>query len=107
MTSCESVASEASHSVPFFALAGQGREQGVGATRSGGSDADELLAVAHAHGVTAAQVRPAWTLHQDSHVLAIPGTGNPGHLTENAAAGALRLSADEVARLDSHHTGAA
>ncbi|MFB6717810.1 aldo/keto reductase [Streptomyces sp. NPDC056237] len=92
--------------VPFFALAGQGREQGAGATRSGGSAADELLAVAHAHGVTAAQVRLAWTLHQGSHVLAIPGTGNPDHLTENVAAGALRLSPDEIARLDSHHTGA-
>ncbi|MGW1107031.1 aldo/keto reductase [Streptomyces sp. NPDC002540] len=91
---------------PFFALAGQGREQGAGATRSGGSDADELLAVAHAHGVTAAQVRLAWTLHEGSHVLAIPGIGNPDHLAENVAAGALRLSAAEIARLDSHHTGA-
>ena len=33
-------------------------------------------------------------------MLAIPGTGNPAHLVENIAAGALRLSPDEVARLD-------
>jgi diketogulonate reductase-like aldo/keto reductase len=32
-------------------------------------------------------------------VLAIPGTGNPEHLAENVAAGALRLSADEMSRL--------
>jgi len=31
--------------------------------------------------------------------LAIPGTGDPEHLVENIAAGALRLSADELASL--------
>jgi pyridoxine 4-dehydrogenase len=34
-------------------------------------------------------------------VLAIPGTGQPGHLAENVAAAALRLSPDELARLES------
>ncbi|MEV1176687.1 hypothetical protein [Nonomuraea sp. NPDC049784] len=38
-----------------------------------------------------------------SHVLAIPGTGNPGHLVANVAAGALRLSEEELARLDGVH----
>jgi hypothetical protein len=33
-------------------------------------------------------------------VLAIPGTGNPDHLAENIAAGTLRLSADELAKLE-------
>jgi hypothetical protein len=33
------------------------------------------------------------------HVLAIPGTGNPDHLV----ASALRLSEDELARLESLH----
>lgn len=37
-------------------------------------------------------------------MLAIPGTGNPDHLTENVAAGALRLTDDEMARLDALHT---
>ena len=58
-----------------------------------------MLAVARAHGATVAQVRLAWTLHQGPHVLAIPGTGNPDHLTDNVAAGALRLSRDELAGL--------
>lgn len=80
--------------VPFFAIAGAGREQGA----SAGGD-DELLAVARAHGATVAQVRLAWTLHQGPHVLAIPGTGDPDHLTANVAAGALRLSQDELAGL--------
>ncbi|GAB2727622.1 hypothetical protein GCM10027072_22030 [Streptomyces bullii] len=33
-------------------------------------------------------------------MLAIPGTGNPEHLVENVAAGALRLTDDELNRLD-------
>src|ERR1700691_5727578 len=80
--------------VPFFAIAGQGREAGASESESEG-----LLAVAHAHGATAAQVKLAWTLRQGSHVLAIPGTGDPGHLEANVAAGSLRLSAEELARL--------
>ncbi|GAA3413449.1 aldo/keto reductase [Streptosporangium vulgare] len=81
--------------VPFFAIAGEGREAGAGDTET-----DEVLAVARAHGATAAQVRLAWTLRRGPHVLAIPGTGNPDHLVANVAAGALRLSDDEVARLE-------
>ncbi|WP_405016390.1 oxidoreductase [Kitasatospora sp. NBC_00070] len=80
--------------VPFFAIAGEGRERGVG-----GGDSPELLAVAAAHGASPAQVRLAWTLAQGPHVLAIPGTGNPDHLVENIAAGALRLSPAELAAL--------
>ena len=81
--------------MPYFAIAGEGREQGA----QGGEHA-EVLAVAHPHGASAAQVRLAWTLHQGPHVLAIPGTGSVTHLTENVAAGALRLSPDELGRLD-------
>ncbi len=80
--------------VPFFAIAGEGREAGPD-----GADSEGLLAVARAHGATPAQVRLAWTLQQGPHVLAIPGTGNPDHLIENVAAGALRLSAEEMGRL--------
>ncbi|GGS57123.1 hypothetical protein [Streptomyces violaceus] len=32
-------------------------------------------------------------------VLAIPGTGNPDHLAENVAAGAIRLTGEELDRL--------
>ena len=81
--------------VPFFAIAGEGRETGAKDT-----DSDEIRALAHAHGATAAQIRLAWTLQQGQHVLAIPGTGNPDHLTANVAAGALQLSPDELTRLD-------
>jgi aryl-alcohol dehydrogenase-like predicted oxidoreductase len=87
--------------VPFYAIAGAGREAGAS-----GADSDAVRDIARAHGASAAQVRLAWTLQQGPHVLAIPGTGNPDHLDENVAAGALRLSADEVARLGSLHRGA-
>ncbi|GAA0596868.1 oxidoreductase [Streptomyces crystallinus] len=83
--------------VPFFAIAGEGRESG--AAQTGATDGDAVLAVARAHGVTSAQVRLAWTLAQGEHVLAIPGTGNPDHLVENVAAGALRLTDEEMALL--------
>jgi pyridoxine 4-dehydrogenase len=76
--------------VPYYAIAGEGREHGPRADR------DAVLAVARAHGATPAQVKLAWTLRQGPHVLAIPGTGDPDHLAENVAAGALRLTADEA-----------
>jgi aryl-alcohol dehydrogenase-like predicted oxidoreductase len=80
--------------VPFFAIAGAQREAGATADHN-----KAIRAVAAAHRATPHQVRLAWTLHQGPHVLAIPGTGNPDHLVENIAAGALKLSADELASL--------
>jgi aryl-alcohol dehydrogenase-like predicted oxidoreductase len=80
--------------VPFFAIAGAARESGATSAHS-----EALQAVAAAHDMSPHQVRLAWTLHQGSHVLAIPGTGNPHHLEDNIAVGALRLSAAELASL--------
>ncbi|MEV1147515.1 aldo/keto reductase [Micromonospora sp. NPDC049799] len=80
--------------VPFFAIAGSRRESGAGVVH-----AAAVEAVARAHGVTPHQVRLAWTLQQGPHVLAIPGTGDTAHLVENIAAGAVRLSAAELAPL--------
>jgi pyridoxine 4-dehydrogenase len=82
--------------VPFFTIAGRGGGRGVTGAESG-----EVLAIARAHGATAAQVRLAWTLQRGPHVLAIPGTSDPAHLEANVAAGALRLSGEELARLRS------
>jgi pyridoxine 4-dehydrogenase len=84
--------------VPFYSIAGSGRDAGKTI-----DDTNEVYAIARAHDTTAAQIRLAWALHRGPHVLVIPGTGNPGHLTENVAAGALRLSDDELAVLDSLH----
>jgi aryl-alcohol dehydrogenase-like predicted oxidoreductase len=81
--------------VPFYAVAGEAGPHGGTAMVD-----EEVLAVARAHAAGPAQIRIAWTLHQGPHVLAIPGTGNPDHLTENVAAGALRLTDDELERLN-------
>ncbi|MEV6677515.1 oxidoreductase [Streptomyces erythrochromogenes] len=86
--------------VPFYSIAGTGRQAG-----SVGDDSTEVLKVARAHGASAAQVRLAWILQRGPHVLAIPGTGDPEHLTANVAAGALRLTAAELAVLDALHHG--
>ncbi|MEU8967726.1 aldo/keto reductase [Streptomyces monashensis] len=86
--------------VPFYAVAGE-----AGAHAAADTHDEEVRAIARGHGATPAQIRIAWTLHQGPHVLAIPGTGNPDHLAENVAAGALRLTADELARLDALHAG--
>jgi aryl-alcohol dehydrogenase-like predicted oxidoreductase len=45
--------------------------------------------------------RALFHLGRGPHMLAIPGTGDPAHLAANVAAAALRLTADEVARLTS------
>jgi aryl-alcohol dehydrogenase-like predicted oxidoreductase len=82
--------------VPFFAIAGEGREGGKPA-----GELEPVLAAARAHGATPAQVRLAWTLAQGTHVLAIPGTSSLAHLAENIAAGALRLKEEELALLGS------
>jgi pyridoxine 4-dehydrogenase len=81
--------------VPFFAIAGPGGRAGATVT-----DTPGVREVADAVGATPAQVRLAWTLHRGPQVLAIPGTSDPDHLTANVAAGALRLSAAQLSRLD-------
>jgi pyridoxine 4-dehydrogenase len=73
--------------VPFFAIAGNGGEAGA------------VQTVAAARQATPAQIRLAWTLHRGPHVLAIPGTGNPEHLTANIAAAAIGLSAEDLRQL--------
>ncbi|MFJ9536070.1 aldo/keto reductase [Streptomyces sp. NPDC101225] len=83
---------------PFYAVAGPR------GPRAATGDHDEAVrAVARAHGASPTQVRIAWTLHRGPHVLAIPGTGNPDHLAENVAAGALRLTDEDLRRLDGLH----
>lgn len=82
--------------VPFFSIAGEGSE--AGAVRA---EHEQVHAVAHARGVSAARIRLAWILRQGAHVLAIPGTGDPEHLVDNVAAGALRLTREELRLLDS------
>ncbi|MBF9069211.1 aldo/keto reductase [Streptacidiphilus fuscans] len=86
--------------VPFFAIAGA-RASGATPDPANSEESSEVLAVAKAHGATPQQIRLAWTLAQGPHVLAIPGTGDLAHLEANIAAGAIRLTADDLAALES------
>ncbi|WP_446214691.1 aldo/keto reductase [Micromonospora sp. IBSANI012] len=61
---------------------------------------DELGAVARDAGHTPAQLALAWVLAQDDAVVAIPGARTLPHLTENAEAASVVLTADVRARLD-------
>ena len=87
--------------VPFFAIAGARARGAEAAPEADAAEAgeDRAAEVARAHGVTPQQIRLAWTLSQGPHVLAIPGTGDAAHLEANIAAGAIRLSEEELALL--------
>jgi pyridoxine 4-dehydrogenase len=60
-----------------------------------------VTSTAKAMGATTTQVALAWLLAHDRHILLIPGTSSLTHLTENVAAGELRLNADTIIALDS------
>ncbi|MEL7978160.1 oxidoreductase [Isoptericola sp. F-RaC21] len=92
--------------VPFFSM-GAAVPGAVPGGTPDDTGSDVVAAVAAAHDATPAQVRLAWTLHRGSHVLAIPGTGSVAHLEQNVAAGALRLTDDDLAALDAIASAAA
>jgi aryl-alcohol dehydrogenase-like predicted oxidoreductase len=56
--------------------------------------------IAGAHGVTPGQVALAWVLANGPDVVPIPGTKRIAYLEENVGAAAVRLSDDDIARLD-------
>lgn len=85
--------------VPFFSM-GRSLPNAVPGAEADVTGADAVSAIAESHGATLTQIRLAWTLHQGDNVLAIPGTGDLAHLEQNVSAGAVRLSADELAVLD-------
>ena len=82
--------------VPFFPLGGFSPLQ-----------SDALSEVARDLQATPMQVALAWLLQRSPNLLLIPGTSSVGHLRENLAAGALRLDADAIARLDAVAAAAA
>ncbi|MBU1360457.1 MAG: aldo/keto reductase [Gammaproteobacteria bacterium] len=61
---------------------------------------DAMRPIAEAHKVSVAQVALAWLLHQPRVTSVIIGAKRPEQLADNLAATELRLSADELARLD-------
>ena len=61
---------------------------------------DRVREIAAERGVTPGQLALAWVLHQGEDVIPIPGTKRRSYLEENAAASRIRLSAQELARID-------
>jgi pyridoxine 4-dehydrogenase len=55
--------------------------------------------VAQRHAATPRQIVLAWLLARSPSILPIPGTGSVGHLEDNVAAAAIKLTAAEVAAL--------
>ena len=56
--------------------------------------------IAKERGCTPAQLALAWLLHQGSDIVPIPGTRSIARLDENAAAAFLKLSKDELQRIE-------
>ena len=80
-------------------------EQGLGfipwfPLDAGSPKSDALREIAEAHGATPHQVAVAWLLQHSPVTLPIPGTSKIDHLEENVAAASLRLTDDEMARLE-------
>lgn len=59
-----------------------------------------VQAIAGETGATPAQIGLAWLLAHDPNVLLIPGTSSLDHLEQNLAVASVRLTDDQVARLD-------
>ena len=61
---------------------------------------DEFEILAGEAGCTPAQLCLAWLLHKDPNIVPIPGTTNPNHMSEDAGAANVRLSAEIMRRVD-------
>jgi aryl-alcohol dehydrogenase-like predicted oxidoreductase len=62
--------------------------------------ADKVREIAAEKGVTPAQLAIAWLLAQGDDIVPIPGTKRRTYLEQNAGAVDVRLSADDLARID-------
>jgi aryl-alcohol dehydrogenase-like predicted oxidoreductase len=56
--------------------------------------------MAHARGITPGQLALAWVLAQGDDLVPIPGTKRRNFLEENVAAAGIRLSQDDLNRLE-------
>jgi diketogulonate reductase-like aldo/keto reductase len=61
-----------------------------------------LAAVAKRHDATPAQIAIAWSMRHGT-VISIPKATNPAHVRENAVAGEITLTAEDLAEIDAVH----
>jgi diketogulonate reductase-like aldo/keto reductase len=86
----------ARHGVPVMAYSPLGHH----VRRLLGSRA--LQAVAARHGATPAQVAIAWSM-RSGRVISIPKAADPAHVRENAGAGGLSLTDEDLVAIDAVH----
>ncbi|PVX81860.1 aldo/keto reductase [Paraburkholderia unamae] len=65
-----------------------------------GASSDTISEVARDHGASPMQIAIAWLLHKSPVILPIPGTSKRTHLRANVAAAAIKLSDEEMSRLN-------
>ena len=51
-------------------------------------------------GVSTAAVAIAWLLHQDEHIIPIPGTRSVSHFKELVTGASLTLSSEDILRIE-------
>ena len=73
---------------------------GIGRGRDLGGRHRAFAEVAEAHGVSPQRVALAWELAKAPVVIPIPGASRPETITDSLGAATLRLSDDDLARLD-------
>jgi pyridoxine 4-dehydrogenase len=86
----DSLAAQGIAYVPYFPLGGFSPLQ-----------SDKLRSVAARLETTSMAVALAWLLQRSPNILLIPGTSSVAHLRENVAGGALTLSKEDIAELNS------
>ncbi|GGN11633.1 aryl-alcohol dehydrogenase-like predicted oxidoreductase [Actinoplanes campanulatus] len=60
----------------------------------------ELTKLAEGKGTTLAQLALAWLLEKKDYIVPIPGSRNPERVAQNLAAAEVKLTADDLARID-------
>ena len=76
--------------IPWYPLSG-GNAQAL----------DKLTQIGQKYNATKQQVALSWLLHRAPNILLIPGTSKVKHLEENMQAASIKLSAEDMAELDS------
>ncbi|HET7880148.1 MAG TPA: aldo/keto reductase [Acetobacteraceae bacterium] len=83
------------HKVPLMAYSPVGQGGRLLQSRA-------LAAVAKRHNATPAQIAIAWSMRHPN-VITIPKASDPKHVRENAAAGEITLTAEDLAAIDAQH----
>ncbi|WP_339316649.1 aldo/keto reductase [Paenibacillus sp. FSL R10-2734] len=85
-----------SHKIPVMAYSPLAQ---AGSLRKGVIESEVVLEIASAHNVTPLQIMLAWTIREED-VITIPKASSRKHVIENAAAGLITLSDEEMWKLD-------